>query len=68
MIMLFQWLVAIIAVVALIFVFIADSGTGKSKHSTYYKRVQTPKGKGERAANIPDSSKHDAFYSKLNTR
>ena len=66
--MLFQWLVGIIAFVALIFVLVGDSWSGKSKHSTYYKRVQTPAGKGERAANIPDSSTHDVFYSKLNSR
>lgn len=66
--MLFQWLVGIIAIVALVFILVADRWTGKSKHSNYYKRVQTPTGKEERSAKIPDSSKHDAFYSKLNTR
>ena len=66
--MLFQWLVAIIAIVALLFIVVSDFWVGKSKHSTYFKRVQTPTGKGERAANIPDSSKYDSFYSKINAR
>jgi FtsZ-interacting cell division protein ZipA len=66
--MLIQWLVGIIAILALVFIVAGDFWVGKSKHSTYYKKVQTPTGKGERVANIPDSSKHDAFYSKLNTR
>lgn len=66
--MLFQWLVGIVAIVALVFILVADRWTGKSQHSNYYKRVQTPSGKEERGANIPDSSKHDGFYSKLNTR
>lgn len=66
--MFFQWLVGIIAIVTLVFVLVADRWAGKSKHSNYYKRVQTPTGKAERSANIPDSSKHDSFYSKLNAR
>lgn len=64
--MVFQWLVGIIAIVTLILVGFSDSLAGKSKHSTYFERVQKPAGKQPRTPNIPDPSKHDAFYTKLN--
>lgn len=66
--MLFQWIVGIAAVVTFVVVGFSDSLAGKSKHSTYYERVQKPAGKEHRSANIPNSSKHDSFYSKLNLR
>lgn len=66
--MLFQWLVGIAAIVALVLVGFSDYLSGKSKHSTYFQKVQKPTGKAQRNANIPDSAKHDSFYSKLNTR
>jgi hypothetical protein len=66
--MLFQWIIGIVAIVALVFVLISDRHSGKSKHSTYYQRVQKPAGKAQRDANIPETSKHDEFFSKLNTR
>jgi FtsZ-interacting cell division protein ZipA len=66
--MLFQWLVGIVAILALVLVGISDFWAGKSKHSTYYQKVQKPSGKEQRSANIPDPSTHDSFYTKLNTR
>jgi hypothetical protein len=66
--MLFQWVVGIAAIAALVLAGISDTTSGKSKHSTYFARVQKPSGKQQRNANIPDSSKHDNFYTKLNTR
>lgn len=66
--MLFQWLVGIAAIVALVLVGFSDFLSGKSKHSTYFQRVQKPTGKEQRNASIPDSSKHDSFFTKLNTR
>lgn len=65
--MLFQWLVVLIAVATLIITLYSDILTGKKKHSNYYLEVQKPMGKGEREAAIPDPSKHDRFFAKLNS-
>lgn len=65
--MLFQWLVALIAIIALAFAVVSDYWTGKNKHSRYFAEVQKPSSKPQREPNIPSTSKHDSFYSKLNT-
>lgn len=63
-----QWVVALVAIAALVIVAISDATGGKSKHSSYFEAIQQPKGKQQREANIPDPSKHDSFYAKLNSR
>ena len=65
--MIFQWLVALIAVLALVVTVYADRWTGKKKHSDYFLIVQKPLGKPERDAVIPPTDKHDSFFTKLNT-
>lgn len=65
--MLFQWLVVLIAIVALIVTLYSDAGSAKKKHSDYFQRVQKPTGKAQRDAMIPDSKKFDRFYAKLNS-
>ncbi|MGC7872351.1 hypothetical protein ACPUYX_12585 [Desulfosporosinus sp. SYSU MS00001] len=65
--MLFQWLVVLIAVAILVVTVYSDALTGKRKHSTYFQTVQKPLGKNEREASIPDSDRHNRFFSKLNT-
>lgn len=65
--MLFQWLVVIIAIAALLVALYSDAGSAKKKHSNYFQRVQKPTGKAERDAAIPDSNKFDRFFTKLNS-
>jgi hypothetical protein len=65
--MVFQWIVVLIAIITLVITVYSDSLTGKRKHSSYFQTVQKPTGKAERQAEIPNSSQHDGFYSKLNT-
>jgi hypothetical protein len=67
-IMLFQWLVVLIAIATLIVTFYSDILTGKKKHSTYFQTVQKPMGKKEREASIPDSNKNNRFFTKLNAQ
>lgn len=66
--MLFQWLVGIIAILALVAVVMSDVLTGKKKHSYYFQKVQKPVGKEDRDVSVTTSSKHDSFYSKLNAQ
>lgn len=66
--MLFQWIMGILALAALIIFLVSDKWTSKSRHSSYYEQVKKPQGKEPRLANLPDASKHDKFYSKLNAR
>jgi len=66
--MIFQWIMGIVALAALIVFLLSDRWTGKSKHSTYYEQVKKPQGKEPRLADLPDSSKHDKFFTRLNTR
>ena len=65
--MLFQWLIVLIAIVALIVAMYSDAGSAKKKHSDYFQRVQKPTGKAEREVEIPDFSKYDRFFTKLNS-
>ncbi|MCB8816584.1 MULTISPECIES: hypothetical protein [Desulfosporosinus] len=65
--MLFQWLVALIVIAALVITLYSDAGSAKKKHSDYFQRVQKPTGKAERNAEIPRGNKHDPFYAKLNS-
>lgn len=65
--MLFQWLVVLIAIAALIVTLYSDAGSAKKKHSDYFQRVQKPTGKAQRDAAIPNSNKFDRFYTKLNS-
>ncbi|OLN29989.1 hypothetical protein [Desulfosporosinus metallidurans] len=65
--MLFQWLMVLIAVATLIVTFYSDLLTGKKKHSSYFQTVQTPTGKAEREAVIPNLNQYDSFYAKLNS-
>jgi len=65
--MVFQWLVALIVIGVLVITLYSDAGSAKKKHSDYFQRVQKPSGKVERNAAIPDPSKHDRFYAKLNS-
>ncbi len=67
MLVFFQWVVALIAVVALVITLYADRWSGKSKHSNYFLVARKPLGKPERDAVIPSTSKHDSFFTKLNT-
>lgn len=64
--MFFQWLVVLIAILALIVTLFSDSGAAKKKHSDYFQRVQKPTGKAERNAVLPNSNKFNRFYAKLN--
>ena len=66
--MLFQWIMGIIALAALIIFLLSDKWTSKSRHSSYYDQVKKPSGKEARLANLPDASQHDKFYTKLNSR
>lgn len=65
--MLFQWLVGIVAIGALIIAMYSDAGSAKKKHSDYFQRVQKPTGKAQRDAAIPNFNKFDHFFSKLNS-
>jgi len=65
--MLFQWLVALIVIGALVITLFSDAGSAKKKHSDYFQRVQKPAGKAERNAEIPNANKHNGFYAKLNS-
>lgn len=65
--LIFQWLVVLIAITALIVTLYSDAGSAKKKHSDYFQKVQKPTGKAERDAAIPDSNKFDRFYAKLNS-
>jgi len=65
--MLFQWLVALIVIAALVITLYSDAGSAKKKHSDYFQKVQKPTGKVERNAALPDSNQHDGFYAKLNS-
>ncbi|AET68852.1 hypothetical protein Desor_3354 [Desulfosporosinus orientis DSM 765] len=65
--MLFQWLVALIVIAALVVALYSDAGSAKKKHSDYFQRVQKPAGKAERDAVIPNSNKYNPFYTKLNS-
>ncbi len=65
--MLFQWLIALIVIAALVIALYSDAGSAKKKHSDYFQRVQKPTGNAERDAAIPDANRHDGFYAKLNS-
>lgn len=65
--MVFQWLLVFVVFGILIVTMYSDSLAAKKKHSSYFKTVQKPTGKKERAATIPNLSKHDQFFTKLNT-
>ncbi len=62
----FIWLVGLISIVALVLVAYSDSFTGKRKSSHYFKDVQKPVGKKDRAAIIPEPTEYDEFWTKLN--
>lgn len=66
--MLLQWIMGIIAISALVIFLVSDRWTSKSKHSSYYENAKKPSGKEPRLANLPDTTTHDKFYSKLNAR
>lgn len=67
--MLFQWLVAFVAVAILVVAVYSDALTGKKKHSKYFQSVQIPKGKAERIPVTPELSfKTNQFLSKLNIK
>ena len=65
--MLFQWIVVLIVIGALVVALYSDAGSAKKKHSDYFQRVQKPTGKAERNAAIPNSNQYDNFYAKLNS-
>jgi len=65
--MFFQWLVALIAIAVFLGIIFSDSWTGKRKHSRFFQTVQKPQGKDWRLPEIPASTEHDQFFSKLNT-
>lgn len=65
--MLFQWLLVLIVIGTLIVTLYSDSLAGKKKHSSYFKTVQKPTGKTERAAAIPKINQYDRFFTKLNS-
>ncbi|AHF06754.1 hypothetical protein [Desulfitobacterium metallireducens] len=64
----FHWIVGLGALGVFFFTGYMDHWCAKSKSSNYYEEKKTPTGKGFRAANIPDSSEYDQFYSGLNVR
>lgn len=66
--MLFQWIMGLIALAALIIFLLSDKWTSKSRHSSYYDQVRKPQGKEPRLADLPDTSQHDDFFTKLNSR
>lgn len=66
--MLFQWIMGLVAISALVVFLFSDKWTSKSRHSSYYDEVKKPKGKEPRYANIPDGSQNDEFFTKLNSR
>lgn len=62
----FNWLVGLIALAAVVIIAYGDRWTGKKKHSNYFKAVQTPIGKDTAIPEIPDTSTYDSFFKKLN--
>ncbi len=66
--MLLQWILGILAIVALAIVVLGDRFTSKSKSSSYYQNAMKPSGKEARLAEFPDSSTNDNFFTKLNVR
>lgn len=64
----FHWIIGLTAIGVFIFTGFMDHWGAKSRSSHYYEQKKTPTGKGYRAANIPDSSEYDSFFSGLNAR
>jgi hypothetical protein len=65
--MLFQWVLGLIVIAALLVTLYSDSLAGKKKHSSYFKTVQKPTGKTEREVTIPKLNEYDHFFKKLNS-
>ena len=57
----------IIAIVILIITLYSDAGSAKKKHSSYFQTVQKPTSKKVRELAMPDLSKNDGFFEKLNS-
>ena len=67
LVVLFQWLLALIVISILIVTLYSDYLAGKKKHSTYFLAVQKPNGKTEREAVLPKLNENDPFFTKLNS-
>ena len=67
LVVLFQWLLALIVIAILFVTLYSDSLAAKKKHSTYFKTVQKPTGKADREATIPKLNENDPFFAKLNS-
>lgn len=67
LVVVFQWLLALIVIAILFVTLYSDSLAAKKKHSTYFKRVQKPTGKADREAAIPKVNENDPFFAKLNS-
>ncbi|KUO75588.1 MAG: hypothetical protein APF81_27630 [Desulfosporosinus sp. BRH_c37] len=61
-----EGLMVLIAIAFLVVTLISDAGSAKKKHSKYFQTVQKPTKKTVREVAIPDLSKHDGFFAKLN--
>ena len=62
-----EGLMVLIAVATLIVTLYSDAGSAKKKHSRYFQTVQKPTRKKVRELAIPDFSKNDEFFTKLNS-
>ena len=67
LVMLFQWLLALIVISILIITLYSDTLAAKKKHSSYFQTVQKPTGKAEREAATPMLNENDPFFAKLNS-
>lgn len=62
-----EGLIVLIAIVTLIIALYSDAGSAKKKHSNYFLKVQKPSKKTKRDLPNPDFSRHDGFFTKLNS-
>lgn len=61
-----EGLMVLIAIAFLIVTLISDAGSAKKKHSKYFQTVQKPTKNTVREVVMPDFSKNDGFFAKLN--
>lgn len=57
----------LIAIATLVVTFYADLGSAKKKHSSYFQTVQKPSKKIVSEITMPDLSRNDGFFAKLNS-
>lgn len=66
--MVFQWIVGLITIIALVIVFFSDAFTGKKKSSSYFIKAQKPANKPERTPDFKENKSYDSFFEKLNAQ